>query len=102
MCCVVANHFSFDNVIFDTNGRIILFDIADTTFGNVYLPCGNDKTMRGHIENHCAEVLPKFLTNRKSIGRIEGDWNSIICIEDATKNVSLKLSPSLRRLVRTF
>ena len=42
-CSLVACHFNVDNILCDTNGRAIFFDIAETTFGNVYLPCGNEK-----------------------------------------------------------
>ena len=101
-CCLVASHFNVDNIRCDTNGRVILFDIDDMTFGNVYLPCGNDKVMRGCRENYCAEEIPQLLINRKCKGCIGGDWNSIICHQDATKNVSAKMSSSLKRLVKTF
>ena len=101
-CSLVASHFNFDNIRCDTNGRAIFFDIAETTFGNVYLPCGNDKVMRGLRENYCAEEIPQLLINCKSMGCVGGDWNSIISQEDATKNSSSKLSPSLKRLAKTF
>ena len=42
------------------------------------------------------------MINCKDSGCIGGDWNSIIHEKDATKNQSQKMSPSLKRLVKTF
>ena len=101
-CSFVSSDLQPDNIKFDTNGRAILFNIDNVTFGNVYLPSGNDPSMRNSRENYAAEIIPQLLTNSKDCGCIGGDWNSIICDRDATKNSAQKKSPSLKRLVKNF
>ena len=101
-CSLVTSTLQLENIKFDTNGRVIIFDIGNITFGNVYLPSGNDPAMRNGRENYAAETIPQLLTNSKDSGCIGGDWNSIINESDATKNQANKMSPSLKRLVKTF
>ena len=100
--CLVSNSLQPANIKFDTSGRVIVFNIGEMTFGNVYLPSGNDPVMRASRENYAAEYIPQLLINCKESGCIGGDWNSIINEKDATKNQAQKLSPSLKRLVKTF
>ena len=45
-CCLVSSTLQAENIKYDTNGRVIIFDVSDITFGNVYLPSGNDPAMR--------------------------------------------------------
>ena len=101
-CCLVSNNFQVENIKNHTNGRAIVFDIDNITFGNVYLPSGNEQTMRNSRENYSAEILPQLLINYKDGGCIGGDWNCIIKDVDATRNEAQKISPSLKRLVRNF
>ena len=101
-CCFVSSTLQPENIKLDTNGRVIVFNLGDFTFGNVYLPSGNDPVMRSARENYSAEVIPQLLTNCKESGCIGGDWNSITDACDATKNQGQKMSPSLKRLIKTF
>ena len=101
-CCLISNCFQPENIKFDTRGRVIVFDIGEMTFANVYLPSGNDPDMRSSRENYAAEEIPQLLINSKDSGSIGGDWNSIIHERDATKNQAQKMSPSLKRLVKNF
>ena len=100
--CLVSNSLQPVNIKFDTSGRVIVFDIGEMTFANVYLPSGNDPAMRASRENYAAERIPQLLINGRDSGCIGGDWNSIINEKDATKNQAQKMSPSLKRLVKTF
>ena len=79
-----------------------MFDIGNITFSNVYLPSGNDPIMRNMRENYSAEMIPELLINCKSEGIIGGDWNCITRDADATKNASQKMSPSLKRVIKSF
>ena len=99
---LVHNDFNVVNECYDVNGRIIIFDIENTTFCNVYLEAGTDASSRSARESYCGEVLPSLLVNRCSSGCIGGDWNNIIDKRDATNNASSKMSPNLARLVKTF
>ena len=101
-CSLVSSTLQPDNIKFDTNGRVIIFNLDNITIGNVYLPSGNDPHMRSSRENYAGEVIPQLLTNSKDSGCLGGDWNSIINERDATKNTAQKMSPTLKRLVRTF
>ena len=101
-CSLVSSTLQPDNIKFDTNGRVITFNIEDITFGNIYLPSGNDPFMKNSRENYAAETIPQLLINCKDSGCIGGDWNSIIHARDATKNTAQKMSASLKRLVKTF
>ena len=90
------------NIKLDTQGRVIVFDIGDVTFANVYLPSGNDTVMRNLREDYLSLSIPQLLINRKDNGCIGGDWNCITDDLDATKNHAQKRSPSLKRVINTF
>ena len=66
----ISSSLQPDNIKFDTNGRVITFDIGNFTFGNVYLSSGNDPSMRNIRENYAAETIPQLLTNCKDTGCI--------------------------------
>ena len=67
-CCLVSSILQPDNIKFDTSGRVIVFSIDNVTFGNVYLPSGNDRSMRNARENYAAETIPQLLINSKTVG----------------------------------
>ena len=49
----------------DTGGRIILFNIENITFCNIYLPSGNSAPVRASREQYLAETIPSLLINSK-------------------------------------
>ena len=99
---LIHNDFKVENECYDSNGRVIVFDIQNVTFCNVYLEAGTDALSRAAREKYCGELLPNLLVNRWSSGCIGGDWNNIIDKKDATNNASSKMSPNLARVVKTF
>ena len=99
---LVHNDLEVKNEFYDSNGRIIVFDIENTTFGNVYLEAGTDACSRAARENYCGEIIPNLMVNRCGSGCIGGDWNSIIDKNDATNNALSKMSPNLARLCKVF
>ena len=99
---IVKNDLNVENVMCDTKGRVLIFDIAGVTFGNLYLPSGTDGGSRGSRENYFAEIIPQILVNKNDMGCIGGDFNCITNKQDATKNAETKMSPSLSRLVKVF
>ena len=101
-CTLVSSNLQTSDVKVDTNGRMIMFNIEDVTFANVYLPSGNNPSMRQSRENYFAEVIPQLLVNSCVTGCIGGDWNSIICEKDASNNAGQKMSSSLKRLTKIF
>ena len=86
----------------DTKGRVLIFDIAEVTFGNLYLPSGTDGSSRSSRENHFGEIIPQILVNRKNMGCIGGDFNCITNKQDATNNAETKMSPGLTRLAKVY
>ena len=86
----------------DTTGRIITLDIENITLGNFYLPSETDNMSRSSREKFCTEIIPQLLINAKDSGCCGGDFNCITNKEDATRNPESKISPSLKRLVKTF
>ena len=101
-CSIIKNSFRFSNLKMDSGGRIIIFDVNDITFGNVYLPSGNDQETRNKREDYCSQIIPQILVNQKNDGVIGGDWNCIVKKEDATKNQSSKMSTCLKRVIKNF
>ena len=75
---LVKNDLIVENVMCDTKGRVIIFDIAGVTFGNLYLPSGTDTVSRSGRENYFGKIIPQILVNRKPMGCIGGDLNCII------------------------
>ena len=98
----MQNDLTIENVMYDTGGRVIVFEIAGVAFGNLYLPSGTDNSSRSSREKYSAEIVPQILVNRQSSGCIGGDLNCITNKIDATNNPETKMSPSLGRLVKTF
>ena len=99
---LVKNDLTIENVMYDTGGRVIVFEISGVTFGNLYLPSGTDSASRSSREKYAAEIIPPILVNRQSSGCIGGDLNCITNKIDATNNPDTKMSPCLGRLVKTF
>ena len=99
---LVRSDLNIENVRCDTEGRALVFDIANITFGNFYIPSGNEKHMRQKREEYFSKMIPELLVRKKKNGIICADFNSIIDKKDATNNAEQKLSPSLKRLVNVF
>ena len=99
---IVKNDYPVQNLKKDTEGRCIFFSIDELTLGNVYLHSGTDAVSRGGREKYCSEVLPQLLINRKEVGCVGGDWNSITDRNDCTRNPDSKMSPSLKHLIQVF
>ena len=91
-----------ENIILHHSGRIILFNIGQITFGNVYLPSGTNATSRTSRETYCGEIIPNLMVNSMDNGVIGGDWNNITTADDCTKHPEAKLSPCLKRVIKTF
>ena len=99
---LVKNDLQVENIMCDTAGRVLVFEISGVTFANIYLPSGTDATARSQREKYSAEIIPQILVNRQFSGCAGGDFNCITSKMDATNNPDSKMSPSLSRLVRTF
>ena len=99
---LVRSDLDFRNLRCDTSGRAIVFDIGSITFGNYYAHSGTDGASRGHRESFCAETIPNLLINCQPSGCHGGDFNMIIDKHDATNHPESKMSPTFKRLVKSF
>ena len=99
---LVRNNFLVENVMVDTGGRVLVFEISGVSFVNIYLPSGTDATSRSNREKYSAEILPQILVNKQASGCAGGDFNCIINKQDASNNPEQKMSPCLKRLVAAF
>ena len=99
---IIKNNLTISNINLDIAGRVIIFDVDEMTFGNVYLPSGTDNNSRINRENYLAEIIPKLLINCKPNGVLGGDFNCISNNIDCTNNPESKVSPSLKRLISSF
>ena len=99
---LIKSDLEAENLVCDAEGRVLIFDIGNITFGNLYLPSGTDAKSRASREQYYAETIPKLLIHSKSTGCIGGDLNSITDKKDATKYPEAKMSPSFQRLAKTI
>ena len=99
---LVRNEYAIENIRFDTHGRVIMFNIDNVTFGNIYLEAGTDSASRSAREKYLSEVIPNMLTNKCQTGFCGGDWNCIVEKKDATHYPESKISPNLTRLMNIF
>ena len=79
---------------------MLVFDIGEISFSNIYLHSGTDAHSRGGRERICSEVLPNLLINNKESGCSGGDFNCITKKIDATNNPESKMSRCLERLIK--
>ena len=97
---LVRSELSPENIQFDQEGRVIVFDIGQFTTINMYLHSGTDATSRAGRERYCCEVLPQLLINSKVTGCGGGDLNCIVDKKDATHYPEAKFSKALQRLIK--
>ena len=65
---LVKTDLRTDNIRFDSEGRIIIFDVEDITFGNIYLHSGTDSKSRTGRENIAATSYLVCLLIPKNLG----------------------------------
>ena len=92
---LIKSDLDFDNVVCDSEGRALLFDVGNLTFGNLYLQSGTDAKSHTNREHYSSAIIPSLLTHAKPSGCIGGDLNCITDKRDATKNPEAKISPCL-------
>ena len=60
---IIKFDFTPSNILFDTKGRAIIFDIGNITLTNLYLPSGSDSMSRSEREEYFAAKIPQLLLN---------------------------------------
>ena len=99
---LIRSDLDVSNIHTDDEGRILIFNAAGCTWGNLYLPSGSDGATRAKRESYFSETIPDLMVRRLAQGAVGGDLNSIISLPDSTRNPQTKISPSCRNLVRAF
>ena len=56
---LIRSEFIPENILLDSNGRSIIFNIGNITLANLYLPSGNDSLSRSSREQYFSETIPK-------------------------------------------
>ena len=75
---IIKSELSPENLLYDTKGRVIVFDIGGLTLANIYLPSGSDAVSKAKREEYFSTTLPQLLVNRQDTGCKGGDLNCII------------------------
>ena len=99
---LIRSDLDFKNVRCDSAGRAIVFDIGGVSFGNFYAHSGTDGASRASRESFCSDIIPNLFINCQPSGCLGGDFNMIIDKLDATNHPDAKMSPTFKRLVKTF
>ena len=99
---IVRCDLEVTNIHTDDSGRVIVFDTADCTWTNLYLPSGTAANHRALREHYSSVVIPELMISRLAQGAVGGDLNCIISNIDCSRDPKPKTSPSLRNLVSTF
>ena len=58
---MVRSDIEVTNIHTDNEGRAMIFDAAECTWGNLYLPSGSDANSRAKRENYFGEIIPQLL-----------------------------------------
>ena len=65
---LVKSELTFGNIRTDLEGRAIIFDIGDMTFGIMHMHSETDAQSRSDREHYWCEVLPNLMINSKDTG----------------------------------
>ena len=100
-CTLVRKKFSYENVIIDTEGRLICLDINNVTITNLYLLSGTDHDSKTARENYI-DNIPNYLLYKKENGIIGGDLNSIVEKKDSLNYPEQKISKCFKKLIGLY
>ena len=95
---IIRSDLIAENILLDSHGRAIVFNIGGITLANLYLPSGTDSLSKSNREQYFAETIPQLLLNKLDSGCLGGDMNCITNKMDCTYNPAPKMSPSLVKL----
>ena len=99
---LVHVNLNINDVKYDTDGRIIIFNIDEITFCNVYPKAGTDSESKQEREDLLNLTLPNMLHHHKANIIIGGDWNCITENSECTSFPDQKRSPTLKRLLNLY
>ena len=100
-CTLVKNNLDVNNIVKDTDGRLISVDVNDMSIVNVYPISGTDQDSKTEREA-MIDNIPNLLMYKKKNGVIGGDFNCITDKKDATNNPDQKMSECLKKLIKLY
>ena len=65
-CTLVRKMFTYENVVMDSEGRLISVDVANMSLINVYLHSGTDQISKNERENYISNI-PNILLYKKKM-----------------------------------
>jgi len=100
-CTLVRKKLAYENVIKDSEGRLISIDVECMSFVNLYLHSGTDKDSRNEREDFVSNI-PNTLLYKKRDGLLGGDMNSIVDKKDALNYPEQKMSKCFMKLINIY
>ena len=100
-CTLVRKTFKYENVVKDSEGRLISIDIENMSFVNVYLHSGTDQASKNEREDYISNI-PNLLLYKKRDGIFGGDMNSIVDKKDALNYPEQKTSKCFKKLINLY
>ena len=100
-CTLVRKNFTPENVIKDTEGRLISVDVEGMSFVNVYLHSGTDQDSKNGREEYVSNI-PNLLLYKQKDGLFGGDLNSIVEKKDSLNYPEQKMSKCFSKLINIY
>ena len=96
VCSLVHKKLTISNEMIHPDGRLIMFDIGQVTYINLYLHSGQDFEAKNARENYISTTLPNYLLKAQKMGCLGGDFNCLDRKDDATHLAETKISTNLQ------
>ena len=97
---LVNKRLEVKDILLHPSGRLIMFNIEDTTHVNLYLQAGQSPEARQSREDMIGKELLDYLLLAKTKIILGGDFNCVCSPQDMTNNVDNKISNNLVRIVK--
>ena len=91
---LVHNNIKIDEIKFDTEGRVIIFNSDNITIGNAYPRAGTDSESRQEREDLINTTIPNMLLHHKPNLILGGNWNCITENKECTNFPEHKKIPN--------
>ena len=97
-CTLIRKNINYENVVKDSEGRLISIDIGNMSIVNIYLHSGTDQVSKNEREDFISNI-PNVLLYKKGAGILGGDMNSIVDKRDAINYPEQKMSKCFKKLI---
>ena len=100
-CTLLRKNINYENVVKDSEGRLISIDIDNMSIVNIYLHSGTDQVSKNEREDFISNI-PNILLYKKGAGILGGDMNSIVDKKDALNYPEQKMSKCFKKLINLY